>query len=57
MCLDCTAKQAAARRAKEQSAQSVVSAETRGRKRKVVGDADPNVQQNAPRLAPNEPAR
>jgi hypothetical protein len=57
MCLDCTAKQAAARRAKEQSAQSVVPAETRGRKRKVLADMDSNVQRKEPRLAPKEPER
>jgi hypothetical protein len=57
MCLDCTAKQSAARRAREQSAQSVVSAETRGRKRKVLTDMDSNVQRKAPKLAPKEPVR
>ena len=57
MCIDCTAKQSAARMAKEQSAPRVDSAETRGRKRRVLGDTDPNVQRKAPRLAPNEPIR
>jgi hypothetical protein len=57
VCFDCTARNSAAKRAKEQCAQRVVSTETRGRKRRVLGDADPNVQRKAPRLAPNEPAR
>ena len=57
MCVDCTARNSAAKRAKEQGAQRVVSTETRGRKRRVLGDTDPNVQRKAPRLAPNEPAR
>lgn len=57
MCVDCTARNSAAKRAKEQCAQRVVTTETRGRKRRVLGDADPNVQRKAPRLASNEPAR
>jgi hypothetical protein len=57
MCVDCTAKNAAAKRAKEQCTQQAVSGETRGRKRRVLEDMDPNVQRKAPRLAPNEPTR
>jgi hypothetical protein len=57
MCIDCTAKNSAAKRAKEQSAQQVVSTESNGRKRRELGDMDPNVQRKAPRLAPNEPVR
>ncbi|KID81516.1 ATP-dependent DNA helicase PIF1 [Metarhizium guizhouense ARSEF 977] len=44
-CVDCTATKSAAKK------------ETRGRKRRVLGDADPNVQRKAPRLAPKVPAR
>ncbi|KJZ69642.1 hypothetical protein HIM_10958 [Hirsutella minnesotensis 3608] len=56
-CVDCTATKSAAKKAKEQSAQGFVSTETGGRKRTVLGDADPNVQRKAPKLAPKEPAR
>jgi hypothetical protein len=44
MCVDCTARKSAAKRAKEQCTQGAVSGETRGRKRRVLGDTDPNVQ-------------
>jgi hypothetical protein len=57
VCFDCKARNSTAKRAKEQCAQRVVSTETRGRKRRVLGDADLNVQRKAPRLTPNEPAR
>jgi hypothetical protein len=57
VCVDCTARNSAAKRAKEQCAQRVVPTETRGRKRRVLGDTDPNVQRKAPRLAPNKPTR
>ena len=57
MCIDCTARKSATKGAKEQCTDRVVSGETRGRKRRVLGDTDPNVQRKAPRLAPNEPAR
>jgi hypothetical protein len=57
MCVDCTARKSAAKRAKEQCTQRALSGETRGRKRRVLGDVDPNVQQKAPRLALNEPTR
>lgn len=57
MCVDCTARKSAAKRAKEQCTQRAVSGETHGRKRRVLGDTDPNVQRKAPRLAPNEPTR
>ena len=43
MCIDCTAKLPAVKRAKEQCAQRAVSTEIRGRKRRVLGDTDPNV--------------
>jgi ATP-dependent DNA helicase PIF1 len=57
MCIDCTAKNSVAKKAKEQCAQRVVSIDSRGRKRRVLGDTDPNVQRKAPRLAPKEPVR
>ena len=57
MCIDCTAKNSAAKRAKEQCAQRVICTESRGRKRRALGDTGPNVQRKAPRLAPNEPVR
>jgi hypothetical protein len=56
-CVNCTARISAAKRAKEQGVDRVVSTDIRGRKRRVLGDTDPNVQRKAPRLAPKEPAR
>jgi hypothetical protein len=56
-CVDCAARISAAKRVKEQGVHRVVSTEIRGRKRRVLGDTDPNVQRKAPRLAPKEPAR
>jgi hypothetical protein len=57
MCIDCKAKLPSVKRAKKQCAQRLISTESRGRKRRVLGDTDPNVQRKAPRLAPNEPVR
>jgi hypothetical protein len=57
MCIDCTAKNSTAKRAKEQSVQQVVCTESNSRKRRELRDIDPNVQQKAPRLVLNEPIR
>ncbi|KID80837.1 ATP-dependent DNA helicase PIF1 [Metarhizium guizhouense ARSEF 977] len=56
-CVDCTSRYSAAKKATERSAQGFVSTETRGRKRRVLGETGPNVQRKAPRLAPKVPAR
>jgi hypothetical protein len=53
--ISCTAIKSAAKRAREQSAQKVVSTGSRGRKRRVLGDMDPSVQRKAPKLASKEP--
>src|ERR1700709_1545041 len=55
-CIACTARRSNATRAKETSAQRVLSENCRGGKRRVLGDMDPNVKRKAPRLAPKEPA-
>ena len=57
ICIACTARRSNATRAKESSAQRVLSENCRGGKRRVLGDMDPNVKRKAPRLAPKEPAR
>ena len=57
MCIDCTAKNSAAKRAKEQSAQQVVCTESNSQKRRELGDMDPNVQQKACWLALKEPVQ
>jgi hypothetical protein len=57
MCMNCAAKSSAAKRANDRSAQQVVSTENSGRKRRVLGDMDPNAHRKAPRLAPNGPIR
>jgi hypothetical protein len=57
ICVGCTARRSNATRAKEKSEQRIVSRDSRGEKRRVLGDRDPNVKRKAPRLAPKEPVR
>jgi hypothetical protein len=57
LCIGCNATKSAAKRARQQPKQQPATSGTRGRKRKVLGDGDPNVERKAPRLVPKEPTR
>jgi hypothetical protein len=57
LCIACNAIKSAARQARQQPEQQPATSETRGRKRKVLGDRDPNAPRQAPTLAPREPVR
>jgi hypothetical protein len=57
ICIGCAARRSNATRAKEISAQRFLSQNSRGGKRRVLGDTDPNVKRKVPRLAPKEPVR
>ena len=57
LCIGCNATKSAAKQARRHNKQQPATSGTRGRKRRVLGDGDPNVQRKAPRLAPKEPVR
>jgi hypothetical protein len=57
LCIACNAITSAARQARQHPEQQPATSETRGRKRKVLGDRDLNAPRKAPTLAPREPVR